>query len=472
MLNKNGKYKFFQKDDLFSLSYRMPLIKRNREYLKLFKEESKLRSRSTKIRIKYMKNLDLHHITLCLNVCTKNCKMENFKARKIPPSIDGLNCDQINDNLFASQRLSNQLMKKYDLINKLNDLNIGLIVNCEEEGEHPLCTPFDDSLDPCGFAYSIDELEKNNIHVLKCGWTDFIAPDSFYHMIEIVKKMYYYIHNLNKKILVHCHAGFGRTAITLACYLIFDKKLNAENARKEIRKGARKMCLGGGVQYNYCQEFSEYLKLLRENFFEKNKKDITIFKINEKLLDVGNHKFIYFNDKKYKDNVPLFLLYIFDRIIQIKKDQNIDEITLNKLLINKEIDEGEENNIKNMIKEINNYNWDVINKCNDLKILGRLLFKWLNNSINYVVNINEISQNELSNSISFESLKDNTKNIIQCIGHFISLIKGEKNESNLNLFNEIFIPSLLGYNQLNEYNDKDKQKNIEKLKGFINICNE
>ena len=138
-------------------------------------------------------------------------------------------------------------------------------------------------------------------------------------------------------------------------------------------------------------------------------------------------------------------------------------------MINKEIDEGEENNIKNMIKEINNYNWDVINKCNDIKILGRLLFKWLNNSINYVVNINEISQNELSNSISFESLKDNTKNLIQCIGHFISLIKEEKNESNLNLFNEIFIPSLLGYNQLNEYNDKDKQKNIEKLN---NICNE
>ena len=54
------------------------------------------------------------------------------------------------------------------------------------------------------------------------------------------------------------------------------------------------MCLGGGVQYNYCQQFDEYLKILRENFFEKNKKDIEIFKISEKLLDIGNYKFTYF----------------------------------------------------------------------------------------------------------------------------------------------------------------------------------
>ena len=67
-----------------------------------------------------------------------------------------------------------------------------------------------------------------------------------------------------------------------------------KNASKEIRKGERKMCLGGGVQDNYCQQFDEYLKILRENFFEKNKKDIEIFKISEKLLDIGNYKFTYF----------------------------------------------------------------------------------------------------------------------------------------------------------------------------------
>ena len=123
--------------------------------------------------------------------------MENYKKRKIPSSIEGLNCDKINDNLYASQRLSNQLIKEYDLINKLKSLNIGLLINCEEEGEHPCCgTPYNDGLDPNGFAYSTIELENSNIHTYKCGWTDFIAPNSFNHMIKIVKKMYYYIHIL------------------------------------------------------------------------------------------------------------------------------------------------------------------------------------------------------------------------------------------------------------------------------------
>ena len=74
-----------------------------------------------------------------------------------------------------------------------------------------------------GFSYSNIELEKNGIHVLYCGWIDF-TPNSFNHMIKIVKEMYYYIHTLNKKVIVHCHAGMGRTGITLACYKIFEKK--------------------------------------------------------------------------------------------------------------------------------------------------------------------------------------------------------------------------------------------------------
>jgi protein tyrosine phosphatase domain-containing protein 1 len=199
--------------------------------------------------------------------------MEDFKVRKIPTAIEGLNSDKVDDYLFSSQRLTNKLIKQYDLVNKLKQLNVGLIVNCQEEGEHPYCgTVYNDGLDENGFAYSTKELEKNGIHVLLCGWLDFVAPDSFNHMIKIVKKMYYYIHCLNKKVLVHCHAGMGRTGTSLACYKIFEKKINAEDARKEIRVGTRKNCLAGGNQYIFCQEFEKYLEILRENFFQKKQK--------------------------------------------------------------------------------------------------------------------------------------------------------------------------------------------------------
>ena len=46
-------------------------------------------------------------------ICTfcggKNCKHENFKNHN-NPAIQGLNCDKIDDNIYASQRPSNSLI--------------------------------------------------------------------------------------------------------------------------------------------------------------------------------------------------------------------------------------------------------------------------------------------------------------------------------------------------------------------------
>jgi len=470
MISKNGKYQFYPNEDDSSFALKIPLMKKCRNYWRTFHKELRLRNRSTLNRIKKNEYFDLHHTLVCLNNCLKECKVENIKKRKMPSSIEGLNCDQINDFLFASQRLTNRLLNQYDLINKFKKLNIGLIVNCEEEGEHPCCgDTYYEGLDKSGFSYSKEELKKNGIHVLNSPWVDFTMPDSFILMIKIIKTMYYYIHTLNKKIFVHCHAGFGRTAMVLVCYLIYAQKLECENARKEVRKGARKRCLNPGLQFTYCQEFAKYLEISRENFF-KNKKDINIFKINEKILHVGNYKFIYFNDNYYKEYVPIFLLYIFDRIIQIKKEKKIDEKTLYNSLISKENNKADQLKIEELIKEINKYNWDSLNKYEDLKILGKLLFKWLNNSINYVINPEEISLIDENNYLfEYKRLKNSLQKIIECIGKFLYLIKDIINNSNFDNnyskeFIEIFIPSLLG----NPIND-GINKNTEKLLNLIVI---
>ncbi len=467
MFDKKGNYIFYNKEDFNSMFFRRALIKRNKQYITTFKiNEIKLRSRSTKDKIKPNNCFSLHHYLVCLNNCKKKCRLEDFKSRKIPSSIEGLNCDQIDNYLYASQRLTNQLIKKYDLVNKLKELNVGLIVNCEEKGEHPYCgTVFKDGLDENGFAYSTKELEKNGIHVLLCGWVDFVAPDSFNHMVKIVKEMYHYTHILNKKVIVHCHAGMGRTGSSLACYKIYSQKLNAENARKEIRKGTRKNCLGDGLQYSYVQEFEKFLEVSKENFF-KNKKDITIFKINEKIFDVCNYKFRYFNDKKIIDNVPIFLLFIFDRIVQLKNEQKINEGNMSILLLTKKIDNNDEEIIENLIKEINEYNWESINKIEDIKVLTKILFKWLNNSINYVINPNEISIiNNNDYAGGFNKLKEQSKEVINCIKFFLDSIKDNKNEKNDNFkdFIDIFVPCLLGYST-KEKNDKNMLENIDKLK--------
>ena len=237
MLIKNDKYIFPLRDDSITLYFHTFNLKKKLESLyeadPSTKEEIKLRNRSTKNKQNTNENFYLHDIILCLSLCKKECKFENYKNRKIPTPIEGLHCDIIDDNLFASQRLTNRVINKFNLINKLKELNVGVIVNTEEKGEHPLCgDSHDDGLDSSGFSYSISLLEKNGIDILLCGWKDLTIPDSFNHLIKIVKKMYYYINTLSKKIIVHCHAGFGRTAIVLCCYKIFTKKISANNVRK------------------------------------------------------------------------------------------------------------------------------------------------------------------------------------------------------------------------------------------------
>ena len=310
MLSKNDKYIFYQKDEWHTFFHRRTLIKKRKEYINTFLIHTvKLRNRSTKDKIKVNNKFPL--LFFCLTKCKKNCMFENYQNRKSPTPIEGLNCDKVDEYLFSSQRLTNKLIRQFDLPNKLKEKNVGLIVNCQVEGEHPNCgSIYNEGVDKNGFSYSNVELEKNGIHVLYCGWIDF-TPNSFNHMIKIVKEMYYYIHTLNKKVIVHCHAGMGRTGITLACYKIFEKKIDAEKARKERSVGDRKSCLKLRKQFAYCQEFEKFLEISRQNFFEKNKKDITIFKINEKMLDVGNYKFYYFNDKNYIEYVPIFTIYIW-----------------------------------------------------------------------------------------------------------------------------------------------------------------
>ena len=475
MLSKNGKYKFYQKDEWYTFFHRRTLIKKQKEYINTFLIHTvKVRNRSTKYKVKENK-LDNNFPLLffCLSKCKKNCDLEDYKSRKTPTPIEGLNCDKVDEYLFSSQRLSNELIKQFDLINKLKELNVGLIVNCQVSGEHPNCgTAYNSGLDTNGFSYSNFELEKNGIYVLYNGWISF-TPQSYNHMIKIVKKMYYYIHTLKKKVIVHCHAGNGRTGITLACYKIFEKKISAENARKEVSVGERKSCLKLRKQFSYCEEYEKFLEISRQNFFEKNKKDITIFKINEKMLDVGDNKFYYFDDKNYIEYIPLFLLYIFDRIIKIKIEKKYETNTIANFLTNKEINKEEELIIKDLIKNINKYNWEEINKCFDIKILGKILFKWLDNSINYVLSPKDIELVDKNNyALSYKKLKYSTQIIICCISKFINLIKDNKNENNDNIkeFLIIFSSSLLGYS-INEINNPNKMENIDKLNGIIDFVN-
>ena len=406
-------------------------------------------------------------------ICTfcggKNCKHENFLNHK-NPAIHGLNSDKIDDNIYASQRPSNSLIKKYDLISKFKELGIGLIVNLQLPGEHPYCGP--DPLDESGFSYSPSIFESEDIHVGLYGWKDLDVPNSLYHMLQVVKDMYNYIHYKNKKILVHCHAGYGRTGTTIACYKIFDECISAEAAKDEIRK-VRAQCIQNSSQFNYCVNFQEFIRRLKANFYLKEKRSIENFLKYQEDLNIGKYKFISF---KYNKSVPLFLLYIFDSIIDIKNKINIDELSLYTYLNSSlELKENDTELFNTIIKNINEYNWDILYSCEEPVILGQLLFDWLKNSVKFIFN-NENVQKINENFNFFDKCLSTCENQTLIIfSNFIKLIKGKEENEEIDIQKNIFILNFckcsLGYSTEENSLGENEKNNVDKLFKLINYIN-
>ena len=399
-------------------------------------------------------------------ICTfcggKNCKHENYKNHQ-NPAIIGLNSDQIDDNIYASQRPANSLIKEFNLISKFKELNIGLIVNLQLPGEHPYCGPIE-KLDESGFSYSPSLFESEGIHVGLYGWKDMNVPNSLNHMLSIVKSMYYYIHNLKKKILVHCHAGYGRTGIVIACFKIFDESISAEVAKAEIRK-IRPKCIQNKDQFLYCSNFQEYIKRLKGNFYLKEKRTIENFLKYQNDLNVGNYTFINFT---YNKSIPLFLLYLFDSLIDIKIKNNLDDFSLYKYL-NRSLtmnERGKELSYS-IGKNINEYNWDVLYSCEDPMILCELLYQWLQNSIQYVIDPKNISEINTDFSDYDKKLKTCEQQTILLICKFLILIKDNLENEEITLekknFLKILSKNLMGYCTEETELKEEESQNVEKL---------
>ena len=405
---------------------------------------------------------------ICVFCGGKNCKYENFRNHK-NPAIYGLNSDKIDDNIYASQRPANSLIKEYNLISKFKELNIGLIVNLQLPGEHPYCGPID-KLDESGFAYSPSLFESEGIHVGLYGWKDMNIPNSLNHMLEIVKSMYYYIHHLKKKVLVHCHAGYGRTGIVIACFKIFDESISAEVAKNEIRK-IRPKCIQNKDQLLYCINFQEYIRRLKGNFYLKQKRTIEIFIKYQNDLNVNKYNFINFI---YNKSVPLFLIYIFDSILDIKSKNNLDDYSLYKCLNGSLIiHENSKELIQTLAKKINEYNWEILYSCEDPLILCELLYQWLQNSIQYVIDPKNISDINEDLSDYDKILKTCENQTIKLISKFLYLISSTSEDNETIIEKNNFIKklsiNLLGYSEDEDLLNNNEKGNIETLIKLISV---
>jgi protein tyrosine phosphatase domain-containing protein 1 len=74
------------------------------------------------------------------------------------------------------------------------------------------------------------------------------------------------IRNNNGKVLVHCHAGMGRTALLVGAYLLYSGIATDDKDAIKIAKASRPKCFEKSYNVKFMKEFNHYLKNLRMIF--------------------------------------------------------------------------------------------------------------------------------------------------------------------------------------------------------------
>ncbi|CAH8549694.1 unnamed protein product [Schistosoma haematobium] len=169
---------------------------------------------------------------LCLLFCGgSKCKYCNpssfFDVTKM--HLNGLYSTWITQNILATSRPSETLIKEFDIIEQFKRMSIRSIFNMETAGEHSSCGF---GVLSSGFSYDPLSFMKNNIAFYNFSWCDYDVA-SLQFILDTVTVIQFAI--FKGKIAIHCHAGLGRTGVIIACYLVFNNRISAGEAIQYVR---------------------------------------------------------------------------------------------------------------------------------------------------------------------------------------------------------------------------------------------
>ncbi|OWZ23083.1 hypothetical protein PHMEG_0002106 [Phytophthora megakarya] len=198
---------------------------------------------------------------LCGGARCKRCSESAALAKQDSP-VKGLHADWVADCALAMMRPSSRLMSEYRIAEQFHKLNITAVFNLTLPGEHPYCG---DGLGPSGFPYDPEkDLMAENIRFYNFGWEDMTTPTLSF-MVDIVKVIASVLLTGQDRVAVHCHAGYGRTGITIACALIFLHNIPPELAIRLVRRDRPGSVQTAG-QTQFVYDFHAYLNTARVVF--------------------------------------------------------------------------------------------------------------------------------------------------------------------------------------------------------------
>ncbi|KAK7199666.1 phosphatase [Novymonas esmeraldas] len=256
----------------------------------------------------------LHCSLFCGGV---KCRHESWEAMKEEEqraaAIEGLQSNWVGDDVIASQRPSTSLFLKYPIIAQFHAKHVTGVLNLQEKGEHGNCGP-DGIYESSGYSYNgAEDLMPHGISYYEFPWPDMTAPQQDI-VLRSVQVMDYHIKQKGK-VLVHCHAGLGRTGLMIACYYVYSQHIPSHEAIALVRK-TRPGAIQTNRQAQFIADFEKHLWRLSQAFRVEISDaliDVNLFIQRQRLVLHGEQADLY-------KNVPLFLHTILCRLLNLTKD--------------------------------------------------------------------------------------------------------------------------------------------------------
>ena len=149
-------------------------------------------------------------------------------------------------------RPSTKSIAAFALDEQLLAAGVRVIFNTQEPGEHPFCG--EPLVAPGAFTYLPSQFEAAGIRVHVGGWPDLWVP-KLAHVNALVAVASGVLSE-GGRIAVHCHAGFGRTGVLIACVLLHRHPgLTGDEAIALVRARRRK-CIQNKRQVNFVRGFA------------------------------------------------------------------------------------------------------------------------------------------------------------------------------------------------------------------------
>ncbi|SCU66247.1 kinetoplastid-specific protein tyrosine phosphatase, putative [Trypanosoma equiperdum] len=306
------------------------------------------------------------HCTFCGGAKCKHENWESLKEKRYKTAIEGLISSWVGDDVIASQRPSTSLFRKYSLIEQFREKRITGVLNLQEKGEHASCGP-DGIYASTGYSYSGEQdLMRHQISYYEFPWPDMTAPkqDIVLRSVQVmdshVKK--------SGKVLVHCHAGLGRTGLMIACYLLYAQKMPSADVIELVRQ-MRPGAIQTSRQVKFIHDFESHLWRLSHTFrveVSESALDIDLFLKKQRLLLHGDHADSY-------RFIPMTIHLILCQLLNLTKANPSNSELSVKSLGSGRLPEGSA--LNDVRRSINRRTFDATS-VNDVKLLSYLVWDW------------------------------------------------------------------------------------------------